>query len=212
MTPSLRRPWLWADLGKRHRVLSWAPANPWLTETQHLAWREVRNADLAPGFDAIAWLQDEVTAAGKPDAVGMLTSRNLDHYRLETAMAGNTRATCLATVGLSNAERVGYRQAPLEFGTINIAVQLSQGLSLPAMLEAMTIIAEARTAAVMDHGRDLPEGRATGTGTDCIALAVPLEGDAPFAGLHTDIGEAIGHATYTATAAGTIDWMETQHG
>jgi adenosylcobinamide amidohydrolase len=54
---------------------------------------------------------------------------------------------------------------------------------------------------VIDHGPDLPTGRATGTGTDCIVVAAPT-GTEPFAGLHTEVGEAIGAAVYTAVAGG----------
>ena len=48
----------------------------------------------------------------------------------------------------------------------------------------------------------------TGTGTDCIALACPTVGDAdPHAGLHTAVGEAIGHAVLDATRAGVAGWL-----
>jgi ABC-type glutathione transport system ATPase component len=39
-----------------------------------------------------------------------------------------------------------------------------------ALIELSSIATQARTAAVMDHGPDLPTGRATGTGTDCIVV------------------------------------------
>jgi adenosylcobinamide amidohydrolase len=72
----------------------------------------------------------------------------------------------------------------------------------------MSIVAQARTAAVMDAGHDLPTGRATGTGTDCIAVAAP-QGAERFVGLHTEAGEAIGRATYEAVLDGARDWMAT---
>ena len=212
IAPVLSRPWLWLDLGRPHVVLSWAPANPWLTQSRMIAWREVRDADLSLDFDAEAWLRDELRSAKQPDAVTMLTSRNLGCFRLETACSGRASATCLATIGLSNAERVGSRQQVAQVGTINMAVVVSAGLTQPAMLEAITIATEARTAAVMDYGPDLPDGRATGTGTDCIALAVPAGGDIRHAGLHTEIGEAVGRAVYDAVSAGVRDWMASPGG
>jgi adenosylcobinamide amidohydrolase len=53
----------------------------------------------------------------------------------------------------------------------------------------------------------LRHGPATGTGTDCIAVAAPA-GSCTYAGLHTDIGEAVGTAVYRATLAGARDWMD----
>ena len=66
---------------------------------------------------------------------------------------------------------------------------------------------QARTAAVMDAGFDLPGGggTATGTGTDCVAVAAP-SGANPYAGLHTATGEAIGRAVYTAVHSGALEW------
>ncbi|MBF9029381.1 adenosylcobinamide amidohydrolase [Rhodobacterales bacterium HKCCE3408] len=203
IAPVLDRPWLRVDLGRPHRVLSFAPHNPGFVVARHVLWREVRDADLVPGFDALGWL----SAQCGPEDVAMLTSRDLGRFRLETAVSGQVRADCLATVGLSNAERVGTRQAAPGIGTVNILVALDTGLTDAALIEAMTIVAEARTAAIIDHGRDLPTGRATGTGTDCIAVACPPGGDLPHAGLHTETGEAIGRATYDAVAAGARDWM-----
>ncbi|RMA42857.1 adenosylcobinamide amidohydrolase [Rhodophyticola porphyridii] len=208
---TLSRPWLIADLAQEMRVLSWAPHRPGLVLARQVIWREVRDADLPEGLDAAAWLASEVTAIDRPDAVAMLTSRNVGKHSLTQAESGDTKASCLATVGLSNAERVGHRQPVLaeSHGTVNLLVTLSQGLGTAAMTEAMSIAAEARTAAIIAHGPELPEGPATGTGTDCIALACPF-GDRAYAGLHTEIGEVIGRAVYDAVARGTRDWMTTE--
>jgi adenosylcobinamide amidohydrolase len=74
------------------------------------------------------------------------------------------------------------------------------------LIEALSIATQARTAAVMDVNLMLPTGRATGTGTDCIAVAA-RPGPALYAGLHTDIGEALGAAVYQATMTGARDWI-----
>ncbi|ODR95240.1 hypothetical protein AUC70_05970 [Methyloceanibacter stevinii] len=98
-------------------------------------------------------------------------------------------------------------------GTINIAVRVSAGLTEAALVEALTIAAQARTAAVMEARWSLPEGVATGTGTDCIALAAPMEGHGEtvaFAGLHTEVGEALGRAVYDAVARGADNWLATR--
>ena len=204
----LSHPWLEARFDRPLRALSWAPHNPGFVATDRVLWREVRNADLTEGFDALAWLSEEMAARGQAQSVAMLTSRNVRQYRLETACLGRVQASCAATVGLTNAERVGQRLAPAAttWGTINLTVAVSEGLTDTARIEALSIATQARTAAILNFGPDLPTGKATGTGTDCIVVAAP-EGDTAYAGLHTEIGEVIGRAVYDAVAAGTRDWM-----
>ncbi|WP_138466955.1 adenosylcobinamide amidohydrolase [Poseidonocella sp. HB161398] len=203
-------PWLIADLGAPLRVLSWSLTHPGFATARRVAFRQVRDADLPEGRDVGGWLAAETRAAGLGDAPVLLTSRRLGAYRLCHARAEETEAACLATVGLSNAERAGHRRAlPAPApgrGTINLLVRVSDGLSEAAQIEALSIAAEARTAAVMETGPLLPAGRATGTGTDCIALAAPA-GGAAYAGLHTAIGEAVGRAVYDAVLAGAREWM-----
>jgi adenosylcobinamide amidohydrolase len=113
-------------------------------------------------------------------------------------------------VGLSNAERVGHRVVEsAEYGTINLLAVADAPLSDAALVELLSIATQARTTAVMEHGPHLPSGRATGTGTDCIVVAAP-PGAERYAGLHTEVGEAVGAAVYAAVASGVRDWMEEQ--
>ena len=200
-------PWLDFDLGNEMQVLSHTPHRPGLVTANRILWREVRNADLPTGLDARHWLAEKLIERKAEDAVCFLTSRTISSHIIRRAHIGAAQATVVATVGLSNAERVGTRidRSGQDWGTINTAVRLNKGLTTDALIEALTIITQARTAAVMDAGLDLPTGRATGTGTDCIAVAAP-HGTANYAGLHTEIGESIGAATYAAIVAGTQDW------
>jgi adenosylcobinamide amidohydrolase len=208
---SLDPPWLSARLPAPLRLLSWASHRPGFVTTDRVIWREVRDADLTEDFDALGWLETSLRAMEAPDAIGMITSRDLWRYCLETACSGRISATCLATVGLTNAERVGTRlmPGPSTPGTINLLVVTDAALSDTALIELSSIAAQARTAAVMDLGPTLPTGRATGTGTDCIVVGAP-PGETRFAGLHTEIGEAVGAAVYSAVAKGVIDWMAEQ--
>lgn len=201
----LSRPWLIAHLPRRMRVLSWAPANSGYRMARHVLWREIRNADLSLDFDVDTWFAREMGAW--PDGVGMLTSRDIGTYRLAETMVEGVMATCLATVGLSNAEAVGRRRPyhSADWGTINLCTAVSAPLTEAAQLEALSIAVQARTAAVMETGLRLDTGTATGTGTDCVALACD-PGDGRYAGLHTAIGEAIGAATHDAVAAACADW------
>ena len=201
----LSRPWLIAHLPRPLRVLSWAPFRPGFVTATSVRWREVKNADLPLDFDVEGWFEREMSTW--PDAVGMLTSRDIGTYRLASATVDGITATCLATVGLSNAEAVGRRRPwhSADWGTINLCTAVDAPLTEAAQLEALSIAVEARTAAVMEAGLTLPTGTATGTGTDCAALACD-PGEGRYAGLHTAIGEVIGAATRQAIAEAAADW------
>jgi adenosylcobinamide amidohydrolase len=209
MKITLNAPWLDADLGAPHRVLSWSITRPGFVTTDSIVWREVRNADLPEDLDVIAWYTRELAATQRSDAVAMLTSRDVTAFETASARTQGTTANCLATVGLSNAERIGTRldRTGKDWGTINIALQLDCPLSDTALLETLSIVTQARTAAIIDTDYVLPTGTATGTGTDCIAVAAPA-GAEPYAGLHTPVGEATGSAVYDAVRAGAQIWMD----
>lgn len=208
MSVTVDRPWVDFDLGEEMRVLSWAISRPGLVRARRILWREVRNADLPADLDVYDWLEGELAARDASDAVCFLTSRDVRAVTQARACVGQASALAVATTGLSNAERVGTRfpRDPSVWGTINVAVQLNIGLTEPALLEAISIATQARTAAVMQIGLHLPTGQATGTGTDCIAIAAP-DGAEPYAGLHTEIGHVIGKAVYDAVLQGAQDWM-----
>lgn len=204
---TLERPWLTLALGAPHRVLSWAINRPGFAETDQIVWREVRNADLPRELDVDAWLDAELETRGLNSAVAFLTSRDIRAYQDITVSIDGVSARCLATVGLSNAERVGARvdRSAQTWGTVNIAVITPQGLTDSARIEAISIATQARTVAILDAGIQLPTGTASGTGTDCIAVAAP-SGTLAYAGLHTALGEAIGRAVLKAVSAGVSDW------
>jgi adenosylcobinamide amidohydrolase len=212
-------PWLALDLGTEMPVLSWAVNRPGLVRARRILWREVRNADLPEGLDVNTWLDAELAARDASDAVCFLTSCDIAQVCEARAEADGIRARAVATVGLTNAESVGTRLPPAArgWGTINIAVTLSEGLAEAARIEALSIIAQARTAALLHSGLRLPTGPVTGTGTDCIALAAP-EGATRYAGLHTATGEAIGRAVLDAVTRGLAIWhksdalREARHG
>ncbi|WP_417278200.1 adenosylcobinamide amidohydrolase [Celeribacter sp.] len=210
LTPTLTRPWLVADLGAPMRVLSFAPYRPGFVTAKHIVWRELRNADLPPTVCVSDWISSEMAKAGHAEAVGMLTSRNVTKFQRAEAEVEGIRVAAIATVGLGNAERIGSRTprdwGVEQFGTINIAVQLSEAVTETAQIEALTIAAQARTVAVMEAGLRFPHGPVTGTGTDCLALAAP-PGDQAYAGLHTALGEAIGAAVYRAVSQGAAGWV-----
>lgn len=210
--PTLSRPWLAFDLGEEMRVLSWAVHRPGFVTASRILWREVHEDDLPRDLDAETWLASELAARGASDAVAFLTSRDLARHHCKTARVEDVTAHAIITIGLSNAERVGSREDYTgrdwgkDWGTINIALRVDQPLSDIGLLEAMSVATEARTAAVHDLGHRVATGIATGTGTDCIAVAAP-PGHMPYAGKHTALGEAIGKATYDAVLEGARQWL-----
>ncbi|MGI3210369.1 adenosylcobinamide amidohydrolase [Roseovarius tibetensis] len=204
---NLARPWLCLDLDHEMPVLSWAINRPGQVTARRILWREVRNADLPEDLDVEAWLDRELTARRARDAVCFLTSCDIGTHVDRSATAGTVTARAVATVGLSNAERVGTRlpATARAWGTINIAVAIDTGLTDAARIEALSIATQARTVAIAEAGLHLATGIATGTGTDCIAVAAPA-GGLRYAGLHTDTGEAVGRAVHDAVACGARGW------
>jgi adenosylcobinamide amidohydrolase len=191
------------------RILSWAMLRPGLQTAQCVAWLEVRNADLPSDVDPAETVRRRVADAGVDEAVVFVTSRDVRRYRYVHVRVEDVDVRCVTTVGLSNSERVGSRlhQPPPFAGTINTLVHVACPLSEAALIEAISIAAEARTAAVLDAGVQRSGLTVTGTGTDCIAIAAPV-GASPacYAGKHTAIGEAIGAAVYDATTVGIREW------
>ena len=199
-----------ASLGRPPQMLSWAVCGGGMAIASDVVWAYFRNTDLPIGADPVALLRQRLERAGLPGAVGMMTSRNLDHVHTAAVDVGGVQAEAVATVGLSNALRVGDPPGRGSVGTINLLVRLSTPLSPAAMVEAISIATEARTAAVAAGGwPSRRSGRiATGTGTDCIAIAAPLEGTAqPWCGKHTAEGSAIGQTTFEVIDAGVRAWI-----
>ena len=201
-------PFLIARLSSPHRALGWSLLHPGFAIVSDIVWVKVRNRDLGPGVDPSMLLRTRLAEAGFPDALAFMTSRDITRWRLSEACAEDAHAACLTTVGLSNGERIGSRgHGRAAAGTINTLVRVSRPLADGALIEAISIVAEARTAAIIESRRPTGAPSITGTGTDCIVVAAPCEGE-PFwcAGLHTAVGEAIGAAVYRATREGAEEW------
>lgn len=206
--------WVVARLPGPHRVLSWAVLRGGMCLADVVAWHQVDNAELPVGVDPAALLQERLDAAQIPRAVAMLTSRDLRFVHSAQAEQDGVRATAVVTAGFSNALAVGDPPGPhtRKLGTINVLGVVSRPLSLKASLEAMSIVAEARTSAVLEVGVPsvASERFATGTGTDCIVLAAPEGVSLPeeaYAGKHTPLGSALGEAVRSATLEAAHTWL-----
>jgi adenosylcobinamide amidohydrolase len=148
---------------------------------------------------------------GLDGAVAMMTGRRLHAYVEECTKAGEDCCHVILTAGLSNALRVGDpASCAASAGTINILCWLSTPLDSQASLEALALVAEARTAAMMDSGAlsTVSGAPATGTGTDCIVVASPVEGPrARYAGKHLVSGHLIGTSVYNGTQRAISEWQ-----
>ena len=225
-----QRPLLVARFAAPQRMVSWSLNRPGFVEADEVAWLEVRDTDLTMDADPLDWFRTRLAAAGLDHAVGMMTSRDVTCHHLATRQIEEAEAACLVTLGLNNGECVGTRfpltafstggaepsppekKKTVKIGTVNILVAVNQPLTDAALLEASSIVVQARTRAILDIGFRRP-GNAeavSGTGTDCVVMAsplAPLQAQSPYAGLHTALGEAIGAATRAAVQEAGAIWM-----
>lgn len=199
-------------------MVSWAVVNGGRVLADTVAWYEVRPGDLHPEVSPAAFLEKRLRAEGLPGAVGLMTSRRLDAYSYVEMNERDIFVSAIATVGLSNALRVGDPAGEgWGSGTINILCHISRGLTDEALLEALSIAVEARTAAVMEGSVEsiVSAGTATGTGTDCVVMAAsPIraaEKRERYAGKHTPVGSLIGAAVFEAVKKGVAAWKEERH-
>ena len=206
---TLTGPWLEMDLGYRHQIAGWPIVGPSWGLAATIAWLQVRDADLPADVLPETYFRDRARADKIEAEIGLMTAAEISNYACERASNAAMEVTALVTAGLTNGESVqpptGNTSASppsdrWHAGTVNIVLHTAVPLTQAAMFEALSIVAEARTAAIIDLGISLIDGRKlTGTGTDCIVVASPA---APHplkhCGLHTALGRLIGETTYSA--------------
>lgn len=197
--------------GEPHRVVSWAIVGGGLRRAGGVAWLQVSDAELRPPVDARELARARLAEVDLPDAVALLTSRDVRAYEDVRATYQDVTCRCVATVGLGNALRAGDLPGPTgHIGTINVLCQLSVALTDEALLEALALAAEARALAIREaEVASIVSGLpASGTGTDCIVIAAPDTSPRHgYAGKHTAIGHLVGHTVHAAVHAGAARWL-----
>lgn len=130
--------------------------------------------------------------------VGLLTAARV--ARVRSSQEDGVVAT--VTTGLSHPRWAAApdEAVPLGPGTINIVVEVPQGLSDAAMVNAVMTATEAKTQALVEGG---VEG--TGTASDAVVVCCPPGGHEPFAGTRSVWGARVARCVHAAVAAG-IDW------
>jgi adenosylcobinamide amidohydrolase len=203
--------WLEVDLCVPHSTLAWTLIGGGRGQAQRVFWHNVSDADLPPEVDARRLFEERrKQRVGDTQGVGFLTGCSLAEFAEKRLDHDKLSARCIATVGLRNALRIGDMPCPgaVSPGTINILLQTSFPLSECASLEALSLVAEARTLAVLEAHVPSRVGNAiaTGTGTDCIIVASPLpagnDSEVCYSGKHTEFGHLIGACVYGAVSDG----------
>lgn len=162
-------------------------------------------AGRAPRADLLDWLARR--GLDGEQSVAMMTAVSPAHLALEAVDAGERSVLAAVTAGVGNAVDI---TAPVlgdprpVVGTINILVFIDGHLGDGAMVNAAQSITEAKVQALGSSDvRDPHTGTpATGTSTDCLAIAATQRGDpTPYAGSGTRLGRAIGDAVHRAILA-----------
>lgn len=211
------------DFGASFDCLSHAILNGGITQAKRAIWHEVQDQELSLKVDPLQLLLGKLSPlALDTDSLGLLTSAKIKNFQHVIKESSQMRVSCLATVGLGNARRIGEPHLFMQrFGTINVVCKVDRPMGLSARIEALAMISEAKCAAVMDSGvistrnPSGPNYIATGTGTDChviASLAGSKSTPLAYAGKHTEVGELIGASTYKAVKQGCRQWLAAQQG
>jgi len=186
------------------RVMSWAILNGGLrTHASHILNHHVDPR--TPGDHPRKTLRQAASRIGiKGTFVGMLTGADVRKFSMARAVYNELQAYVIATAGCANLATVGEtgkyvegNSPPVRSGTINIIVVVNYAFTHEAMLEAIAIVTEAKVRAMFEFRlKSVSTGQpATGTGTDCIAVAVGQDRRYAFCGKHTKWGELVGRAS-----------------
>ncbi|MBA5866117.1 MAG: hypothetical protein GDA67_05390 [Nitrospira sp. CR1.3] len=213
----IRRNTLIIELGKLHRVLSSAPRGGGLVRARSILNHQVApNPELhgkkvAPASSGMTKWSDPARFLGKLAAgvradspvVGLMTAVPMKQLVKARETAGKIWVECFCTVGVTNAVKAGE---PAAYGgrirrcdrpgTINIILITNATLALPAMVGAVQVATESKTATLIEQDVRSASGLfpATGTGTDAIVVASSIDGTykVQYSGTHTAIGSMIG--------------------
>jgi adenosylcobinamide hydrolase len=205
------------EFGKLHRVLSSAPrggglvrarsilnhyvqANPLLRGDQGRPDRNGRTQWTDPAR-YLGRVASRLKAASP--IVALMTAVPMEQLVKDREESGGIWVECFCTVGVTNAVRAGEpgshdgrRRRCDRVGTINIILVTNATLAVPAMVGAVQVVTESKTAALMEKSVRSSSGvrYATGTGTDAVVVVSSIDGilRVQYSGTHTCLGSMIG--------------------
>ncbi|MEV4114411.1 adenosylcobinamide amidohydrolase [Nonomuraea sp. NPDC049695] len=184
-------------------------------------WRMISSALLGGGIGVREWVLNAQVVAGYSrmdpvdhlvslgpgggDGVGMLTAASVDRY----VQASDGGVEAYATVGLRVPTWAAAPEgaadpelAPIRVGTINIVAVLPVAMTDAALVNAVMTVTEAKSQALIEAGFPC-----TGTASDAVCVAVPVEGPAElFGGPRSEWGARLARAAHTAVRRGAEAW------
>lgn len=137
--------------------------------------------------------------------IGMMTAVYVEDAAFVYEKDSGVSLCVMVTAGVGNAvdvTKAWQQNASSSVGTINTMIFIDGSLTDAAFVQAVMTATEAKTKALSDEGVLDPATNttATGTSTDCIAIAASQSGaEYAYAGSATPLGKAIGRAVYEAT-------------
>ncbi len=193
------------SLPQLYRVLSSAELNGGFAKAKYLLNLKVANCPydkeppaLSPEETLSLFAQTHALSA---TTIGMMTAASMHSLRVASQTIENVVISVALTSGLANARRAGdpadyphLFEPKLPQGTINIFVMINTPLQDKTMVEALSIITEAKAATLQNlHIKSpLTQQIATGTGTDATAIACAPQGKTiSYCGKHTRLGETL---------------------
>lgn len=194
------------DLGQRRRILSSAPRGGGFVRARYVINHQVDSNPGRSGHpvpicewgDPARYLGSVAKKVGVThDCVGLMTAVPIKRLVALREQVEGLWVEGFFTAGVTNAVRAGdpigtdQEYGP---GTINMVLVTNARLTRSAMVCAVQVVTEAKTAALFRANVPCWQGRpgATGTGTDATVI---VSGDGPslkFSGTHTMIGMMLG--------------------
>jgi adenosylcobinamide amidohydrolase len=203
------------ELSVPHQVVSSAVLNGGMVQANHIVNMKVPKADPCTESPELTLSRYCAESGWNGTAVGMMTAASMDSLRMLKKSEQGIDIAALVTCGLSNPRRAGdyaeHRQMVShenQVGTINIIVITSASLTESALIEALLITTEAKSAALQETGilSRVSNKPATGTGTDSVAVVSgPGPGDVKYCGKHVLFGELLGSLVIDAVSS-SIQW------
>ncbi len=206
------------DLGARRSVLSSAVQRGGFARARYILNHEVPE-NPGPGDPSSSRWNDPTRHLSKVASglglghacVGLMTAVALRQLVTVREERRGLWVEGFVTVGVTNAVRAGEPVADRRSaspasdpGTINIVLVTNARLTATAMVGAVQVMTESKTAALLRHGVPSWTGRpgATGTGTDATVIACGTSPLLRYSGTHTEIGGMIARVVDRAVTRG----------
>jgi iron complex transport system ATP-binding protein len=222
------------DLNQPHRIISSAPRGGGIVRARSILNHQVpANPATLRRAAATIW-SDPSRFLGRVAArlkarmpiVGLMTAVPMKRLVVDREQSGPVWVECFCTVGVTNAVRAGEPLARTHRasnshrpGTINIILVTNATLTGMALVGALQVATESKTATLIQNKvRSIARKSllATGTGTDAVVIASSLDGlhNMPYSGTHTEIGSMIGRLVARCVQGGltrATRWSQGRH-